>query len=409
MVRLLARRRSVLALCSAVLVSGTGYWLLALALPYAVYVRTHSALASGLVSVMFVLPRFLLAPVAGIVVDVMDRKRVMVATQLASAAVIATLLSADRMDALLWLVYPVTFVQAAAGQLFYTARQATIPALVERDDVHEANTAITVVETAASLAGPPLGGLLLLVTGLDALVAVSLVAYVGAAALVLALPAAAAVATAVPARLDAVVSQLAEGGRALWRDHDLRLVTLAGAAMMIGGGAYSALAVPFASGALHLDSAGIGVAFAVFAAAGLVTSPLAPRVSRRLPIDRVLAAGLVVKGAALAAMALLQVPALFIVFVAAFGVPNILLVVASRSVVLTRTQPALLGRVVGTTWAVLNAGSALGAAAASLASDRVGPGVVLLAAGAGMAIAGVAAGLLRMRSQEQPASAVADS
>src|SRR3954451_22175438 len=75
-------------------ISLIGTWLTRVATSWLVYRLTSSALLLGLVGFAGQIPTFLLAPIAGVLVDRWDRRRVLVVTQalsLAQSALLATL------------------------------------------------------------------------------------------------------------------------------------------------------------------------------------------------------------------------------------------------------------------------------------------------------------------------------
>ncbi len=100
------RRRNFVLLWVGGFVSSYGDWLLALALPFYLYQRTDSALASTGLFMVNMLPRVLFGSVAGVFVDRWDRRRTMLITDLARAGVLLLLLPVASSDARLWLSYP---------------------------------------------------------------------------------------------------------------------------------------------------------------------------------------------------------------------------------------------------------------------------------------------------------------
>jgi len=98
-------------LWSAGLISLTGDWLLLIALPIYVYTLTHSTALTSVTFIVETLPSVLLGSVAGVFVDRWDRRRTMVAANLAQAAGLLPLLAVRSADQL-WLVYTVSVFEA---------------------------------------------------------------------------------------------------------------------------------------------------------------------------------------------------------------------------------------------------------------------------------------------------------
>src|SRR5215208_3957574 len=102
------RQRNFALLWLSGLISFAGDWALIIALPVFVYDMTGSALATGAMFIAQTLPRLLFSPLAGVFVDRWDRRRTLVAANLAQAAVLPILLLVRSPD-WLWLLYLVAF------------------------------------------------------------------------------------------------------------------------------------------------------------------------------------------------------------------------------------------------------------------------------------------------------------
>src|SRR2546430_1078742 len=168
MLALLRRRRDFRLLGCALLTSILGDWLLLVAVPLFVFQRTHSSLATGATTVAIFVPRLLLGMVAGLVLDMTDRKRAVVLTHLAAAVVLTPLFAVAHVPGLLWVAYPVLFLLATASQTLITGRSTLVPNLVAREELPEANALVSTIEAAGRVAGPPIAGLLMPLSGLDA-------------------------------------------------------------------------------------------------------------------------------------------------------------------------------------------------------------------------------------------------
>lgn len=134
------------------------------ALPLLVFKLTGSALNLAITTAATFLPYLLFGLVIGAWVDRVDRKRLMIATDVARAAVIASiplLASIDRLS-VEW-VYLVTFVSTTLSICFASAEFAAIPSLVPSGDgqaIVTANGRIQASYSAAAVVGPLLAGAL---------------------------------------------------------------------------------------------------------------------------------------------------------------------------------------------------------------------------------------------------------
>jgi predicted MFS family arabinose efflux permease len=176
------RVRDFALLWTAQLTSGLGSWLLAIAAPAQVLISTNSVLGTGLVVAAEYLPFLLLGPVAGALVDRLDRRLLLVAADLARAAAVALLFLADQIP---WAVHLAVFAGSAVTVVAKPAMQAQVPAVVGTARLlGSANALIAASDGTTRLLGGPLGGALLAVIGFRALVAADLVSYLLSAALV---------------------------------------------------------------------------------------------------------------------------------------------------------------------------------------------------------------------------------
>jgi MFS family permease len=135
------------------------------ALPLLVFKLTGSPINLGVTTACEFVPYLLFGLVIGAWVDRVDRKRLMIATDLARAAVIATipLLAAVDQLSVGW-VYGIAFASATLTIAFDAAEFAAIPSLVPSgDDLVSANGRVQASYSAAQIAGPLLAGLLITV------------------------------------------------------------------------------------------------------------------------------------------------------------------------------------------------------------------------------------------------------
>jgi len=103
------------------------------------------------VMVARMLPAILFGPIAGVLVDRVDRKRIMILADLARAGLYATMPFLGK----LWLIFLVSFVIECFSLLWTPARDASLPNLVPRRQLANANS-LGLVTTYGTL---PLGGL----------------------------------------------------------------------------------------------------------------------------------------------------------------------------------------------------------------------------------------------------------
>ena len=151
-----------LRLWSAQTISQFGSQISALALPLAaILILDASAFEVALLGAVEFLPFLLFALPAGVWVDRLPRKPILVLADLGRAAVLVSVPLAYALDALtIWQLYAVGFLVGIGTVFFDVAYQSYLPSLVDRSSLVEGNSKLEVSRSGAQLAGPGLAGAL---------------------------------------------------------------------------------------------------------------------------------------------------------------------------------------------------------------------------------------------------------
>ncbi len=147
-------------------ISAIGSQITTVAIPIQVYHETGSTLLVGLLGIAALIPLLTVSIVAGAVADAVDRRRLLLVSDLALAAVtVGLVLNSTGGDANV----PLLFVSEAAATAAYAfqrpARNALTPKLVPDDELLAAIAVEDVVFNLSRVAGPALAGLLIAVLG----------------------------------------------------------------------------------------------------------------------------------------------------------------------------------------------------------------------------------------------------
>lgn len=157
------------------------------ALPYQVFLITHSSLMVGLLSLSQVVPLLVFALVGGSVADVVDRRKLLLVTQVLLAACSTLLAIATfRGHPALWYIFAVAIVSSGISAFDQPARRAAIPRLVPRDQLVNALALNQVLNRMGNVVGPSVGGVVLAKLGIAPAYVVDAVTY-GAAIIALVL------------------------------------------------------------------------------------------------------------------------------------------------------------------------------------------------------------------------------
>jgi MFS family permease len=168
-------------------ISLTGDWFNTIASVIIVNRYSPSGLAVGGLFIARALPPFLLSPVAGVIADRFDRRKVLILSDLLRAVIVLGFLLVDRPERL-WLLYVLTVLQFSVSAFFEPARAALVPALVESDELLLANTLSSITWSAMLALGGAIGGLTASLFGVRVSLIVDAMSFLGSAALVLSIP-----------------------------------------------------------------------------------------------------------------------------------------------------------------------------------------------------------------------------
>jgi predicted MFS family arabinose efflux permease len=159
---LLARNLDFRRLWTGQVVSEVGDWLnniAVLALAIELAGPAHQGRAIAIYAVARHLPLFLFGPVAGVVVDRTDRRRVMITADITRAVLALGFLLAQKFSTLP-LIYTVGATLFSVSAFFNAAKRATLPNLISRQDDLLAANSLSASTTAATIAvGSALGGI----------------------------------------------------------------------------------------------------------------------------------------------------------------------------------------------------------------------------------------------------------
>ena len=181
--RLVRRNANFRRLWIAQIVSEIGDWFYSLAI-YSLLLRlTGQASSVALALVLQVIPQTLFGPLSGIVNDRIRRKRVMIATDLARAVIVFSML-AVRSRGMVWIVYPLLFLESVMWAFFEPARTAVIPNITTNEDLILANTLSSTTWSLNLVAGAALGGVALALLGYNASFILNAPSFLGSALLI---------------------------------------------------------------------------------------------------------------------------------------------------------------------------------------------------------------------------------
>ncbi len=365
----LRRYRHFRRLWAGQVVSGMGTQLTLVAVSFQAYSLTRSTLVVGLIGLVQLLPLLAGALWGGTLADAMDRKRVLVLTQVAMAAAVGGLVvNAGRPHPAVWPLFVCTAAGAGFQGVDWPARRAALPMLVDDRDVTAAIALQTTIQQLALVAGPALAGVLIATIGLGAVYGIDVATYGVALVAALLLPALVPSGGGTPMGL----RSMTEGFPHLRRQRLLSATYWIDLNAMIFGmprAVFPALGVGLFGG----GAGTVGLLYAAPGAGALAGSLFTGWCSRVRHQGRAIAACVVVWGVTIALFGIIPVLWIGLSLLALAGAADVVSAVF-RQAVQQRTVPEhLQGRLSGTFFAVVAGGPRLGDAETGAAAAIGGP------------------------------------
>jgi MFS family permease len=159
-------------------VSNVGSSFTIFVLPLLVFKLTGSAFNLALVASAEYIPYLLFGLIIGAWVDRVDRRRLMILTDIAQALVISSIPLLGALGLLsVWWIYAVGFVSSTLWIFFNTAEFAAVPSLVPEEDLPAANGYLQASYATATVVGPLLAGLLVAVAPIHLVLVVDALSF----------------------------------------------------------------------------------------------------------------------------------------------------------------------------------------------------------------------------------------
>lgn len=168
-------------------VSGLGSGLTAFALGVWLYLETGQATPLALTALANFLPALLIGPLAGAVVDQVDRKWAMILADTGQAVMTFLLLALIGLNGPVWGIYPLLAISSAFRAFQFPAQAASLSLLVPRANLGRANGLRTVGEGVGGFGGPLLAGVLVPLIGVAGVMLIDVATFLFAVSVTLAI------------------------------------------------------------------------------------------------------------------------------------------------------------------------------------------------------------------------------
>ena len=282
------RHPDFLKLWSAETISQFGTQVSQLALPLvAILVLDATAFEVAALGTIEFLPFILFTLPAGVWVDRLPRRPILIAGDFGRAALLASIPIAYVADALtLWQLYVVGFLVGICTVFFDVAYQSYLPSLVQRDHIIEGNSKLEMSRSGAQVGGPGFAGALVEIFTAPYAVLVDAVSFVGSGLFLLRIhkPEDTPVRKTVDGRKTSLWTELKEGFRFVLGNPNLRAQAgCTGTSNFFSNVAYAIILV-YLVRELELSAGVIGLALSLGSAGSVLAAFSSMRLSKRFGI-----------------------------------------------------------------------------------------------------------------------------
>jgi MFS family permease len=236
---------------------------------------------------------------AGVWVDRLPRKRVMVVGDLGRAAILVFVPIAAVAGVLaIWQLYAIAFGAGVLTVFFEIAYQSILPELVERDRLAEGNSRLEVSRSASQVLGPGVGGALIGLFGAPIAIVADALSYLGSAAFLIGLHPSRPRPLRTSADSKGLVGEILEGLRFYRSSPILLSASAAVITLNVGFHMAGAIALIFYARELEMTPEAIGIAFSIGSIGFLIGAAGGAAVGRKLGVGPTLMLGCGVSSAA---------------------------------------------------------------------------------------------------------------
>ncbi len=384
------RNRNFLALWIGQVASQTGDQFATIAVLMLVNDLTDSTLPLAILALSLTVPQIIFGLLGGVFVDRLDRKTVMVVSDVVRGLAISTVLLIHRADQL-YILYLAIFIMATTAPFFYPARNAVIPNIVPEELLLTANTLIQSSQLLALIFGISAAGLVVGWLGTSFAFAFDAVTFGISAIAILTMSIPPLVNRPAQASVRVIWNWLMEGLRYIKNSAPLTNVLGITSVATLGFGATLILGLKYLDIELGISAQGLSFLYLFLALGMVVGGVILNHLGAKLQVNRIVGGCITSLGLAIIVFALSPSYPLVLVAVVIIGVT----IVAGRATLATITQALVpdekRGRVESAVNMVIGASTSASMALSGVLGDLIGVQVAFVAAGVVTLFSGVTA------------------
>ena len=367
-------------------VSTTGSQMRQAAVAWQIYVLTHSPVALGALGLVRAAPILLFSIFGGVVADTLDRRKLLLVTQVVLVGVSCLLAAVTfRGSPSIWALYGLVALGMTAVSFDQPARQAMTPSLVPKDHLTNALALNSTTFQLSLVLGPSVAGVIIAVWGVGAVYVVDAISYLAVILALLVIHPPPIIGAIQKVTLAAAV----EGLQFVWREPILRSTMLLDFIATFFGSATALLPI-FARDILHVGAQGYGILYAAPAAGAIVASIIMSFVALRIKHQgRVILISVAAYSAFTILFGFSRVFLLSILFLGAVGASDTVSMILRQTVRQFVTPNALRGRMTSVSMIFFMGGPQLGEVEAGLVARAFGAPLSVVTGGIAAVVATV--------------------
>jgi MFS family permease len=346
----------------------------------------QKGLALGLVGLSRVVPIVAFSLISGVIADAVDRRRLMLVTQTAMALIaLALALYAFKGGTMLWPIYGLSALGAAAGAFDGPARQSLVPTLVPREDLPNAISLNTIMFQVAAVLGPSIAGVVIATLGVGWVYALNAVSFLAVIVALLAMRG--LVETAAHERSEVSLAAAAEGLRFVFTQPLIRSTMLLDFFATFFSSATALLPI-FAQDILKVGATGYGWLYAAPSVGAMLAGAVMVRVSQKIDHrGRVLLVAVAFYGLATVVFGFSRIFWVTFLCLAATGAADTVSMVLRNVVRQLATPDRMRGRMTSVNMIFFMGGPQLGELEAGLVAQAFSAPISVISGGIGCLVA----------------------
>lgn len=379
---------------SARTISAAGTGITMVVMPVLVYRLTGSPAATASLTAIEAVPYLAFGLFAGVLADRVDRRKVMVASDVGAAVALGSVPVATAFHLLVKAqLFVVALGVATAFVWFDAANFGALAGLTDRSQLPKAASMVWSSGSVAFLLAPTLGASLIVVMAPPYVLGLDAATYVASALLLTSIrrPFQRADQLSGDGRIR---TDIADGLRFLWNQPVVRTMTFSVFAVCVSWGGTFGLLVVYASRALHLvhADARLGLLYSAGELGGLVSALIVPKIVSRPSIGRLAAAFMAANALALLLLAVAPSYGIAVLLFCGFELTYVLVLTVGITIRQMLTPDHLQGRVNTTARLIGFSGQPVGALLSGLLAElmpiRLVFGLMTVGVAAGACLAG---------------------